>query len=808
MIKRPAKLLFVGLFGLLLFGLCHLRGRTQEHTDESAVRRATVRRIGLADKPRIETQQQRIGRLVGVVVDENEQPATTARVYVQELERWTDVDAQGRFSISDLANGFYRLVAVDAKSTSATVLAEASQTPTVCVLHLVSGGTLRVRVSDESDRAIPGAIVRIPLREAIADNDGRAELSGIPPNDVWVFVDADGFSESTRLVEVAIGETVEVAIVLRRGEHVAGVVVGPDELPVPGARVEMTLGQSDIPRGARADDGGKWSFARVASGTYSFTAHSDGYLRSKPVDVTTDGGSKDGVTLRLSYGAQLAGEVVSSSGAPVARATVWLRRRNANFKVTSSESGAFLFSGLPDGDYEVAAGGPGGVSERQFVTLFAEKRVDIVIAVKASKLAGVVVRPSGRPAAGVRVSTWCETCSAPYNAEDTTDDKGHFDFGGVPSGGYGVFASNSGEGDSEQERVSVLWNNDKVRVVLADAGGVKGRVVSAGRPVTKFGVAISDTDETYWTSATPVIIFDQEGTFRRTRVRAGKRMLVIVAPGFARLVRPIEVPSGGTLDLGDLELPSGRRIAGRVITGSGDPVSGAQIRLEVPTPSRQLDAESWDAMMQGTVTAVSDAEGRFSMSGIAAPTSGSPRIRATHDRWGTSQWREIPDQEFVTIDLVLPGASGIEGVVEGQIAPTMVAVARSISSGTLSTAPLQERRFAFDALPPGEYEVGLATSGASTLESATRVSVQEGARTSVTLRVGAKVRLDVDASSKGCTRVLLVSNEAVLSRAPCSAVAHFNVTPATYRICLDEAKASTCTNVRVDASPAVQSLRL
>ena len=118
------------------------------------------------------------------------------------------------------------------------------------------------------------------------------------------------------------------------------------------------------------------------------------------------------------------------------------------------------------------------------------------------------------------------------------------------------------------------------------SASLKARVVAAdtGSPVRRASIRV-DTQGFSW-----IVTTDDEGRFVAPELPAGRYTIRVTRPGFLTWlfgrepagsmsrVEPIELRGGQALDRGDLRLPRGGVITGRIADESGDPVSDTDVR--------------------------------------------------------------------------------------------------------------------------------------------------------------------------------------------------------------------------------------
>src|SRR6185503_10112629 len=192
-----------------------------------------------------------------------------------------------------------------------------------------------------------------------------------------------------------------------------GLVVGPDDRPVPGALV-MARASEPSPlamdsSSAVADDSGRFTLGGLAPGRYVLTGRDRGRRTADEVEAVAAVGGGEDVTLRLIDMVTVRGRVVED-GKPVAGAR--LAHRSGKFlrirspyvdaaNAVSQADGAFVFDAVPPGPFSIAVEGFEVLSPATAEAVAPETEVVVEVAPKARVL-GKVTR--GRaPVAGVSV---------------------------------------------------------------------------------------------------------------------------------------------------------------------------------------------------------------------------------------------------------------------------------------------------------------------------------------------------------------------------------------------------------------------
>ena len=198
----------------------------------------------------------------------------------------------------------------------------------------------------------------------------------------------------------------------------------------------------------------------------------------------------------------------------------------------------------------------------------------------------------------------------------------------------------------------------------------------------------------------------EDGRFSLRHLAAGRYEVRAGHPRHAtRVLPPIDVLEGDTIDLGTIELAPGGPLAGRVVDADGRPVEGVWLTAE---------ATSVAARFAGTpqrVDAESDSEGRFELKGL--PAAEPLRLTARHSGYSEAQIGGIVVPLAEPLVVELRKGSTILGRVVGPEGEPIE------NASVTVTAPLGigSTGFGLPALTDvdGRFEVGGLGAGTRTL---------------------------------------------------------------------------------------------
>lgn len=490
-------------------------------------------------------------------------------------------DARGRFSLSGLAPGRYRLRA-------------AAEGFAPAVKREVEAPTLEVRLTLRPLRAVLGRVLRQgkpvakatvslvgsgawPPRRVRTDERGQFVFSRLPEG-IYELRARHGEWVSRPSPPVDVlggGQPPTVTLHLLEGEVIRGRVRDATSgKGVAGARLiaaRQTLAFN--PHYAQTDEQGVFRLGPLLPDEYRVTVEREGYLPRRGVGLTVLPLENPPLELRLRAGATLAGVVVDDTGRPVAGARLEL-------------VGRAVGSYIADRD-------PAGVQTQQTLwnqLLRAMSRTPAVepepveIPASLGVMTGPVpLVPGGDQLGDLTAGAGPGLAPAAGPAQGfVTDDQGRFRIRGVPPGKLALVVRHP---DYVRHRTPPLRigredpGRDDLRVQLRPGITLEAVVVDDQRqPVPGAQVAVSTPQALFHHT---VRVTDAQGRFRIAHL-VGELRIELRAPGF--------VPRVERLTLGDQKSGHRRvrlsleratcRLSGRVLDRRQLPVSGARLQLE------------------------------------------------------------------------------------------------------------------------------------------------------------------------------------------------------------------------------------
>jgi len=508
-----------------------------------------------------------------------------------------------------------------------------------------------------------------------------------------------------------------------------GTVKDEQGLPVPGVEVLVLEGEEPAKdeKGARTGQDGRFSLRLEPLGWVQVEARHPDFVAARG---WVRPGDTAGATLVLRHGARLTVSVRRPDGRPAegaeARAIAvsrqgvqgvwsWREERPVASGKTGPDGRAVL-GNAPEGNLLVGVVHAEFAAARAEVEVHGRDPVEIEVTLGyGGTVSGRVLDPEGKPVAGARVRV-----EGDAERSATTAADGTFVLRAVREGpaqviaeaegfGPGWFGERIGWGEPVPVPVSAAHPVEGVEIVLSRAGWVVGRVLDAeGAPAA--GVAVFG-----W--ATPVVgdlaptATDAEGRFRLGP-------LALRGPGQAWVwfespthevprVEALAVVPGEERDTGDLRASPLGVVRGVVKDADGTPVSAGSVEAE--------------GEQHFTATSIRP-DGTFELTGLRP---GAVTLKAAVD------FPPAPSLRSVAVAITVAAGEPTEGVElrvrpsrsiagrvvtpsgEPRVAVHVVALGRDPAGGGARHETLTgvDGAFTFDALPEGEYAVGLAAAG-------------------------------------------------------------------------------------------------
>jgi hypothetical protein len=192
----------------------------------------------------------------------------------------------------------------------------------------------------------------------VSGSDGGFDLP-VPEPGSYVLIAAAGAHQPQATVVSVGGGPVPVDVVLTGTSSLTGTVtVAGKGVPVPSATATLADGNGEVVGSRTTGEDGAYLFDELVAGTYTLVVSAEAY-QPVAVSVGVPGTGRHQQDVELVGGSRLHGIATVGDGrsVPDARITLLDRAGNVVAMTTTDDSGEYVFSDLPEGDYTVIASG-------------------------------------------------------------------------------------------------------------------------------------------------------------------------------------------------------------------------------------------------------------------------------------------------------------------------------------------------------------------------------------------------------------------------------------------------------------------
>ena len=668
-----------------------LRGITDETVDLTAGKSgygpATLKGV-TAGSDDVDLVLRDLGSISGIVLlEETDQPVSAFELEcvstvsqfpgVPGFQAEGDVEyvGEGRFKVTGLKPGTYR-VSIYADEfgpgrESAIEVAEGEDTGGL-TFKLEPGVILRGTVLADADgRPVAGAaisadIAGVPMlammgvgrkKSTTSDEEGKFSLPGLPEGTTSLKVSHPEFADramaNLRLpteqdleIRLLVGGTVVTRVMTESGDPVTDImVIMQRQFPF-----SQLMGTTDAT--------GTVLFERVPPGTYMVMRMDAAGLARRGMagmdlqmeTATVEDGTEIVVELKERGGVTVRGRV-TRGGKPVAGTMVYLAGAGQtaeamrNMKLGVSEAdGTFKIEKVTPGEFTVMIMKPGTLTPgfTQKLVVGEDGAAEVVVALPASSITGIVVSASGKAIGGAQVLIVPER-SADFRTGSmqesmqamagmtTADGDGRFYLGDISPGLYVARAWQEGYGGVYSEPFTVdeiAGGPQELRLVLPVGVKVLVRVkLPGGAPVESGWIYVTD----HQGKLVPVTILQAAQTDTtgvvEVRLAPGSYRVEAQAPGHPSASGEITVTEGATLEL-DLEVPEAAGLTIVVRDAAGEPVENARVDLLDAAGRSVARRTTGDFLQDAGDLTMTDQNGRINFPLLSA---GTYRVVATKD---------------------------------------------------------------------------------------------------------------------------------------------------------------------------------
>jgi len=579
------------------------------------------------------------------------------------------------------------------------------------------------------------------LAETQTDAEGRWTLDGVPREKLGSVHAQSG----ARAGSASFGD---VRIVVAPRSAFEGRVVADEGRPVEGATVWIV---GDTVTELVTDAQGRFT-SQQTDGALRVVAFKEGYLpdlklgssrpdwilRRRAMGLGARPPAEGAVELVLATPIEVSGQVLHG-GEGVEGAEVSQSMTPCAAKAVTGPDGRFVMRGMREQRYQFEAK-KGALAGKLSVS---SSRQPIVIELDELVLVeGTVMRDDGVP---VRATLRAQPAGAKFPAAHASSkEDGTYAFGPLPEGEWTITAESS-TAKRQEQTVQLKRPSARVDFVLETGVGVKGRVVNGkGEPVPGAFVRVYEGVVTSPHPMPPTyraaVAVAADGTFELQGLGDGDVTISVMASGWEEALVPVKPPRPGL----EIVMRRSARISGMVRTKSGAADEKASVSARVLDESGKPGNHSYGGQ---------NLKGRYEISGLPA---GKYEVSARTSTRSAKAPVEIAPEAQVTLDLELPDAAAISGVVVDESGRPVPRAAISVSSQPASYAARMPPRLAMPGSWPGMPAPNLSgPDGRFRLDD---VAAGESTVTVVAMRAGYETAA-VDGVRPGDAAVRLVMKE-------------------------------------------------
>ena len=485
-------------------------------------------------------------------------------------------------------------------------------------------GGVSGHVYDPVGKALPNVAVEIiptshlqqpshffSTQKVLTDKNGYYALHELEPNRYYFLCGLE-----REILPVEAGKMVVRDVTLPGLNSVSGEVVDGIGRKIFPANVYLLSNKLRLV--SATNESGRFQIRGIPDGAFQLWARADGFVPSPRRDVEVENGEELGsLSLVLEAGCTLYGTVQTGSGKPLAGIRISTAPDDSKLGTQSGISdaqGYFEMEGLPPGEHSLQILVEGSyVRAGPTVDLVPNK--DNLVVITLPESGGLTVRAvtSDGEALPEDLSLKASRVKAGKTEESfraQPDERGFFQMNMLEAGTYQVhLESTSRKYIFPPAKTAEVQEGATQEIVfnLEKGGLIKGRVMdSEGKPVAKARLSLTlraTTNLVIRRSTTS----ETDGRYLFDSLPAGTATVEMNVRGFQAVRKEnLVLPPSGKLSL-DLILNLGIRLEGRVLDADGRPVPSATVAAR----------PSGDSTLNQVPQTVSDADGRYSLTGLA-----------------------------------------------------------------------------------------------------------------------------------------------------------------------------------------------
>ncbi len=463
------------------------------------------------------------------------------------------------------------------------------------------------------------------------DARGEFTVSGIKPGMLNVRFSTEEYVDCTTYRFVTSkSEKGKTVIALPRGGEISGIVTGPDEKAMPGAKISLSAHtpQNDAcEKSATSDSNGEFRIKGLPA------------MRSCKIEVEKPGFAKhlmtfynyqlnekrSGIIVKLVKGGSLLVTVIDADKKPLPDTRVHLyikktverrsgrsiSRSTRTVSVGTDEKtdadGRAKLDALEPAEYIVEVRAKGYDSFRNTSEVKAGETAELTFNLpRVWRFSGRVTNAKGEPVAGAVLSvSSMPGAKSGYSRSTRSDSKGNFDLVGVRQEPVNLRVASPDYAPFEKDNLKAADVKD-FAVILEKCGSIEG-VVKTPEPLESFTITVYQKhkrrpDDPFSKRVQVAGFADPDGKFKIDNVPAGTYRLVVLAKNYARTIHPEPVAVKNASATKDIEIELTDRGAALEFTvvkeKTGKPVEGARMQVSARKGLSRRRSESHSSLSQ------------------------------------------------------------------------------------------------------------------------------------------------------------------------------------------------------------------
>ncbi|MED4268284.1 carboxypeptidase regulatory-like domain-containing protein [Priestia megaterium] len=366
----------------------------------------------------------------------------------------TNSNAQGQYTINQLAPGTFRLRAI-AQNFQTSLLGftiQAGQTTTQNIVFQPSPGILTGTLTDaQTSTPLVGASVNmvnqagVTIATAMTNSQGQYNIADLAPGVYTVTFGQQGYASQTIGTVIESNTTTTLTTALDRNVGVInGTVTDNEGNPLIGVIINVFL-NNNLVASVNTNGTGTYTISNLAPGNYTVTALSQNFQSQvKGAQVTAFQTTTVNYALNPESGI-LTGTIIDTNGDTVSGAVIYVRTNGGSVIGTgvSDQKGLYTVTNLAPGGYIVTATASNLQTASQGATIQSNQTttLNFTLAFSPVTITGTILnQQTGETIAGAQIQVRVLDANGAVIANVLANEQGVFEVPQLAPGTYTIFA--------------------------------------------------------------------------------------------------------------------------------------------------------------------------------------------------------------------------------------------------------------------------------------------------------------------------------------------------------------------------------